>query len=152
MKVGDVVPNFCLLDENGEEFELYKSLNQKVLLVFYPKDDTPVCSSQLAEYNENFDEFIKHGIKVIGINADTNQSHSDFSSKLQLKFSLLSDADKKITGQFGAINIFGLTKRKLVLIGSDKKVLWAATTLPVTYLKTKEILKNSALADSKEMT
>ena len=140
MKVGDVVPNFCLLDENGEEFELYKSLNQKVLLVFYPKDDTPVCSSQLAEYNENFDEFIKHGIKVIGINADTNQSHSDFSSKLQLKFSLLSDADKKITGQFGAINIFGLTKRKLVLIGSDKKVLWVETTLPLTYQKTEEIL------------
>jgi peroxiredoxin len=152
MKVGDVVPNFCLLNENGEEVELYKSLTQKVLLVFYPKDDTPVCSSQLAEYNENFDEFINHGIKIIGINSDTHQSHSDFSSKLQLKFPLLSDTDKKISGHFGAINIFGLTKRKLVLIGPDKKVLWAGTTLPVTYLKTEEILKNSASVDSKEMT
>jgi len=152
MKVGDITPNFILLDEKGEEFELYKSLNQKVLLVFYPKDDTPVCSSQLAEYSENFDEFIKHGIKVIGISSDTNQSHSDFSSKLQLKFPLLSDADKKIGRQFDAINIFGLTKRKLVLIGPDKRILWTETTLPVTYLKTKEILKNSPSVDSKEMT
>ena len=55
--------NFILKDERGVEFELYKSLNQKVLLVFYPKDDTPVCSSQLAEYNENIDEFLKYGIK-----------------------------------------------------------------------------------------
>ena len=152
MKLGDTVQNFSLQNENGEEFELYKSLNQKVLLVFYPKDDTPVCSSQLAEYNENFDEFIKHGIKVIGINSDSKQSHSEFSSKLQLKFRLLSDTDKKISGQFDALNIFGLTKRKLVLIGSDNKVIWTATTLPLTYLKTKEILKNSASIDSKEMT
>ena len=122
MKVGDVVPDFCLENEKGEEFELYKSLNQKVLLVFYPKDDTPVCFSQLAEYNEKFDEFLNHGIKVIGINSDTNQSHSKFSSKLKLKFPLLSDADKKVSAQLGAINIFGLTKRKLVLIGTDKKV------------------------------
>jgi thioredoxin-dependent peroxiredoxin len=152
MKLGDTVQNFSLQNDNGEEFELYKSLNQKVLLVFYPKDDTPVCSSQLAEYNENIDEFIKHGIKVIGINSDTNQSHIDFSSKLKLKFPLLTDIHKKIGRQFYAINIFGLTKRKLVLIGPDKRILWTAATLPVTYLKTKEILKNSASVDSKEMT
>ena len=152
MKVGEIAPNFILQDEKGVEFELYKSLNKKVLLVFYPKDDTPVCSSQLAEYNENFDEFLKYGIKVVGINSDTNKSHSDFCLKLNLNFPLLSDKDKKVSRQFDAVNIFGLIKRKLVLIGPDKRILWIATTLPVTFIKTKEILKNSTLVDSKEMT
>ena len=63
-----------------------KILDKKVLLVFYPKDDTPVCSSQLTEYNENYDEFILNGIKVVGINADTIQSHANFCTKLNLKF------------------------------------------------------------------
>ena len=141
MKLGDIAPNFRLKTMEGNEFELYQNLDIKVLLVFYPKDDTPVCSSQLTEYNNNYDEFILNGIKVVGINADTIQSHSNFCKKLNLKFPLLADKEKEVSRLFGAINFFGTNKRMLVLIGQDKKVIWTDSTIPITYIKSKEILE-----------
>ncbi len=141
MKAGDIVPNFILNDEKGNEFELYKHLDTMLLIVFYPKDDTPVCSSQLAEYNNNLDNFIKNGVRIVGISTDSVISHLAFCKRLKLKFPLLSDADKKVSRQFNAINFLGMTKRLLVLIGIDKKVLWIGSTLALTYIKTGEIIK-----------
>ncbi len=141
MRAGDIAPNFKLKTMDGKEFELYQNLDKKVLLVFYPKDDTPVCSSQLTEYNENYDEFILNGIKVVGINADTIQSHANFCTKLNLKFPLLADEKKEVSRRFDAINIFGTNKRMVVLIGQDKKVIWTDSTIPITYIKSKEILE-----------
>ena len=145
MKTGDKVSNFILKDEKGEDFELYKNLDSKALLVFYPKDDTPVCSAQLNEYNHKIGEFIKNGVKVIGISTDSVDSHLNFCNKLKLNFPLLSDDDKTVSKQFNAINFFGSNKRLLVLIGTDKKVLWIDSTLPVTYIKTSEILEKVKL-------
>lgn len=152
MNIGDSAPNFILKDETGKDFELYKNLERNVLLVFYPKDDTPVCSSQLAEYNDHLSEFINHGIRVIGINADTTESHRAFCSKLKLNFPLLSDEDKKVSREYDALNLFGMNKRMLVLIGKDKKVKWMASTFSFRFIKTEEILKKTNSLDSKEMT
>jgi peroxiredoxin Q/BCP len=152
MKVGDIAQNFIFKDETGKDFELYKNLYTQMLLVFYPKDDTPVCSFQLAEYSNNLEEYIKNGIKVVGINAGTVQSHSDFCTKLDIKFPLLADEDKKISRQYDAINFMGITKRLLVVIGTDRKVLWTASTLPLKFVKTKEIVEKVKFLNSKEMT
>jgi thioredoxin-dependent peroxiredoxin len=152
MKPGDIAPNFILKDETGKDFELYKNLDSQVLLVFYPKDDTPVCSTQLAEYNDNLDELIQNGIKVVGINADTIQSHLEFCTKLNIKFPLLADQDKKVSQQYDAINFLGMNKRLLVIIGTDSKVLWTASTFPITFIKSKEIVEKVKLLNSKEMT
>jgi len=152
MKKGDTAPNFILKDETGKDFELYKNLDKQILLVFYPKDDTPVCSTQLAEYGDNLDEFIKNEIKVIGINADSVQSHSDFCTKLKIKFPLLADEDKKVSRQYDALNFLGMNKRLLVIIGTDSKVLWNASTFPVTFIKSREIVEKVKLLNSKEMT
>ena len=152
MKVGDVVQNFILKDEKGNDFELYKNLDKKVLLAFYPKDDTLVCSSQLSDYNENINEFKKNNIQVVGISIDSVKSHSNFCNKLKLNFPLLSDTDKTVCKQFNAINLLGIRKRLLVLIGTDKKVLWTDSTLTITYIKTREILEKANLLSIKEMT
>lgn len=152
MKPGDITKNFILKDETGKSFELYKNLDTQILLVFYPKDDTLVCSTQLAEYNENLDEFSKNKIKVVGISTDSIQSHSDFCNKLKIKFPLLADEDREVNRQYNAINFLGMNKRLLVLIGTDRKVLWTASTLPVTFIKTKEIVEKVKLLNSKEMT
>lgn len=152
MNIGDTAPNFILKDETGKDFELYQNLEKYVLLVFYPKDDTPVCSSQLAEYNDNLNEFIEYGIKVIGLNADTAESHRNFCSKLKLNFPLLSDENKQVSKQYDALNIFGMNKRTLVLIGKDKKVKWMASTLSIRFIKTEEILAKIRESDSQEMT
>lgn len=152
MNIGDTAPNFILKDETGKDFELYQNLEKYVLLVFYPKDDTPVCSSQLAEYNDNLNEFIEYGIKVIGLNADTAESHRNFCSKLKLNFPLLSDENKQVSKQYDALNIFGMNKRTLVLIGKDKKVKWMASTLSIRFIKTEEILAKIKESDNQEMT
>ena len=152
MKAGDIAPNFILKDEAGNDFELYKNLDKQVLLVFYPKDDTAVCSSQLSEYNQNLDEFIKNGVRVVGISTDSVESHSNFCSKLELNFPLLADVDKTVSKMFNAVNFIGMNKRLLVLIGTDKKVLWTDSILPVTYFKTEEILEKVKLFSIKEMT
>jgi peroxiredoxin len=152
MKAGDIAPNFILKDEVGNDFELYKNLDKQVLLVFYPKDDTLVCSSQLADYNHNLDEFIKNGVRVVGISADSVESHSNFCRKLELNFPLLADVDKTVSKIFKAVNFIGTSKRLLVLIGTDKKVLWINSILPVTYIKTDEILEKVKLFSIKEMT
>jgi len=122
------------------------------LLAFYPKDDTLVCSTQLTDYNENLEEFIKHGVRVIGINTDSVKSHSNFCDKLKLNFPLLADIDKSVSKQFDAINFLGMNKRLLVLIGTDKKVLWTDLTMSITYIKTEEILEKVKLYSIKEMT
>ena len=152
MKTGDLVSNFKLKDENGNDFELYKNLDQLVLLAFYPKDNTPVCSTQLSDYNRNLNEFIKNGIRVIGISMDSVKSHSNFCSKLKLNFPLLADIDKSVSKQFDAINFLGMNKRMLVLIGTDKKVLWTDSKMSITYIKTEEILEKVKLFSIKEMT
>jgi len=152
MKIGDTAPNFILKDETGEEFELYKNLDKMILLVFYPKDDTPVCSSQLSEYNDNQEEFRKNSIQVIGINSDSSKSHHDFCTKLNLKFPLLSDDDKTVSKLYEAINIFGINKRKLVLIGTDKRIKWTESTFSFKFIKSKEILEKCKSVNSKEMT
>jgi len=152
MKEGDFVSNFILKDENGNEFDLYKNLDKKVLLAFYPKDDSLVCSTQLSNYNQSLDDFIKHGVRVVGISTDSVESHSNFCSKLKLNFPLLADADKTVSKQFNALNFLGINKRLLVLIGTDKKVLWTDSTLSFTYIKTEEILEKVKLSSIKEMT
>jgi len=152
MKVREIVSNFVLKDENGNDFDLYKNLENQVLLVFYPKDETPVCSSQLADYNQNLDNFIKQGVRVVGISTDSVGSHFNFCKKLKLNFPLLADVDKTVSKQFDAINFLGINKRLLVLIGSDKRVLWTDSTLSITYIKTEEILEKVKLSSIKEMT
>ena len=152
MKVGDLVPNFVLIDENGKDFELYKNLNRHLLLAFYPKDNTLVCSTQLAEYNDNLDEFIKNGVNVVGISTDSVKSHSNFCIKLNLNFPLLADENKKVSKQFNAINFLGINKRTLVLIGIDKCILWTDSTFPATYIRSSEILGRVKALNIKEMT
>lgn len=152
MNTGQIAPNFILKNESGKEFELYKNLDQNILLVFYPKDDTPVCSSQLAHYNENIDALLKNEIKVVGVNTGSINSHSYFCKKLKLKFPLLADEDKKVSRQYGAINFLGMNRRLNVLIGTDMKVVWIASTFPITYLKSAQIIKKTKLLKNKEMT
>jgi len=139
--LNETAPNFKLKDQNGNEFELYNNLDQKVLLVFYPKDDSPVCTKQLNDYNQNLSEFNALGFKVVGINTEGAKSHSTFCENLKLDFILLSDVDKKVSKLYNAINMFGINKRKIVLINTDKKIQFEKSVLPFYYLNSDRIMK-----------
>ena len=138
---GEIAPNFNLKDQNGNEFELYKNLDKKILLVFYPKDNSPVCTKQLANYNKNFSEFNKLAIKIVGINTDDREAHSSFCDSLKLRFQLLSDVDKNVSKLYNAINVFGINKRKLILIDTDKKIIFERTTMSFYFMNSSRILK-----------
>jgi peroxiredoxin Q/BCP len=105
LKVGDKVPNFIAKDTNGNDFDSQSIIGkQPVVIYFYPKDETKVCTEQACSFRDNYQEFKDLGAEVIGISADSVQSHLKFKSKFNLPFILLSDADKKLRKLFGVGN------------------------------------------------
>jgi len=139
--VGEIAENFTLKDQYGNIFNLYENLDENILLVFYTKDDSPVCSMQLSNYQKEHQLLKKSGIKVIGINTNSEKSHKSFCNKLSLQFPLLSDKTKNVSKLFNALNIFGINKRKLVLINRNKKIEFEKTVLPNRYLPASIIIK-----------
>ena len=139
--VGEIAEDFSLNDQYGNIFNLYENLDENILLVFYPKDDSPVCSMQLSNYQKEHKLLKKSGIKVIGINTNSEKSHKSFCNKLSLEFPLLADKTKSVSRQFNALNIFGINKRKLVLINRNKKIEFEKTVLPNRYLSASIIIK-----------
>jgi len=141
MNIGDTAPDFVLKDQSGNEFKLSNQLDKNILLVFYPKDSSPVCSVQLRNYNESVSEFEKKNIKVIGINSGNETSHKNFCDELELKFPLLADSNKLVCKYYDAVNLFGIVKRKLVLVGNNRKILWIHSALPFSYKNSAGIIK-----------
>ena len=117
-------------------------LDRKVLLVFYPKDNTPVCNLQLTDYDLNYEVFEKNNIRIIGINTSDVSEHRSYCAQKGFKFPLLSDVDKKVSSRFNALNLFGQNKRKLVLIGTDKKILFEKSVFSFLYLNSEQIIKS----------
>lgn len=141
MNVGDIAPDFSLLNQQGEEFNLYKNLNKNVLLIFYPKDNTLVCSNQLRDYQFNIDKFNEIDVQLVAINIADKEIHKNFCDNIDIKFPVLSDPDKKISKQYNALNLFGQNKRMIVLIGKDKKIKLIRKMFSITYLTSDELVK-----------
>ena len=107
LKIGDKIPNFVAKDTNGNQFDSQDYSGKKALVIyFYPKDETRVCTEQACSFRDNYQEFKDLGAEVIGISSDTVQSHFKFKTKFDLPFILLSDNDKKIRKLFGVENDF----------------------------------------------
>lgn len=98
-KVGDIAPNFTLPDQSGADHSLSDYLAQWVLLYFYPKDDTPGCTTEACGIRDRFSKF--KGVKVLGVSTDSVLSHEKFSHKYKLPFTLLADEDKKVVKLYG---------------------------------------------------
>jgi peroxiredoxin Q/BCP len=102
LKEGDKAPAFSLTDENGDTVSLSDFAGKKVVVYFYPKDDTPGCTKEACSFRDNYDEILQKGAVVIGISADDQKSHGKFKSKYDLPFYLLSDPEKETIEAFGA--------------------------------------------------
>jgi peroxiredoxin Q/BCP len=142
MKIGMKVENFQLSDQNNNKFDLYENLDKDVLLAFYPKDNTPVCAKQLVDYSLNQTELNKFGIKIIGINIDSVESHKSFCANNKIDFPILSDPEKSVSKYFDAVNLLGQNKRKLVLVGKDKLIKFERSTLPMFFVDTRQLLND----------
>tara|TARA_B100000214_G_C23616392_1_gene467451 strand:+ start:27 stop:503 length:477 start_codon:yes stop_codon:yes gene_type:complete len=101
LNVGDDAPNFSGLDQNGKTISNRNMTGERYILYFYPKDDTPGCTTQACDFRDNLQIFSKRGLKVIGISKDDAESHKRFIKKYDLTFPLLIDQDLKIHKMFG---------------------------------------------------
>ncbi|MBP3348358.1 MAG: thioredoxin-dependent thiol peroxidase [Clostridia bacterium] len=101
LKVGDKAPDFTLADKNGNEVSLRDFIGKKVVLYFYPKDNTPGCTRQACAFAGAYREFEELGVEVIGISKDSISSHVKFAEKYGLPFVLLADPERKAIEPFG---------------------------------------------------
>jgi thioredoxin-dependent peroxiredoxin len=101
MKVGDKAPDFSALDDSGKKVKLSELKGKKVVLYFYPKDDTPGCTKEACNFRDGIDAIKKQGAVVLGVSADSVDSHKKFKNKFDLNFQLLADTDKKIVEDYG---------------------------------------------------
>ena len=96
LEVGSKAPNFTLPDQNGQKHSLEEYRGKKVILYFYPKDNTPGCTKQACGFSELYPQFMEKGAVVLGISKDTIASHKKFEEKYGLKFTLLSDTELEV--------------------------------------------------------
>ena len=95
LKEGDSAPDFTTKNQNGEDVKLSDFKGKRVVLYFYPKDDTPGCTKEACSLRDSFDIFEEKEIKVLGVSNDDEKSHQKFISKFNLPFDLLADTDKR---------------------------------------------------------
>ena len=129
IKEGDAAPDFTVKDENGEDMKLSDFRGQKVVLYFYPKDDTPGCTKEACSFRDNFSTLTNENIKILGVSTDNEKSHRKFIAKYDLPFTLLADTDHAIAdayGSYGEKQFMGKTYtgvlRKTFLIDEDGKI------------------------------
>lgn len=96
LEIGQKAPEFTGKDQDGKEISLSDFKGKKVILYFYPKDQTPGCTAQACDLRDNYQELMKKGYVVLGVSSDSPESHRKFIEKQQLPFSLIADEDKSI--------------------------------------------------------
>ena len=115
LKVNDKAPQFVLEDDQGQPFNLSEKAGHKVLLVFYPGDNTPVCTRQLCDYRDGIESFAGLDVEVVGISNDSAESHRKFRAKHNLPFTLLTDADLQVAALYDSKGVLGM-KRSVFLV------------------------------------
>lgn len=140
LSVGDKVPSFDSTDQNGNSFNLDKFKDQKIVLYFYPRDNTSGCTAQACDLRDNFQEFKNNNYVIVGVSTDSPKSHVKFIEKNSLPFDLIADEDKSVHKLFGTWvekKMYGKTymgtARKTFLIDENRVI-----TDIIEKVKTKE--------------
>ena len=101
LKEGVKAPDFTAADQEGNLISLNQFAGKRVVLYFYPKDDTPGCTAEACDFRDNYQGLVAKGIVVLGVSVDDEKSHQKFAAKYNLPFTLLADTDKKIVEAYG---------------------------------------------------
>ncbi|MGA8004496.1 MAG: peroxiredoxin [Burkholderiales bacterium] len=110
---GKAVKDFTLPSTGGKTFRLSSTLGKKVVLYFYPKDNTPGCSAEGADFRDRYKAFAKADCEVYGVSRDSLKSHESFKAKMKFPFDLLSDAEETVCTQFGVIKLKNMYGRQV---------------------------------------
>lgn len=101
LKAGDKAPNFTAKNQNGEEVSLKDFAGKKLVLYFYPKDNTPGCTAESCNLRDNYNTLLKQGYAVLGVSPDSERKHQNFIKKYDLPFPLLADTDQTVANAYG---------------------------------------------------
>ena len=122
---GDKAPDFTLPGTGGRSYSLSDYAGSTVVLVFYPGDDTPVCTKQLCSYNNELQQFTGLGAQVLAVSAQDVASHERFATKHGFDFPLLSDTDKSVAQKYGTLGPLGFPRRSVFVIDKAGVVRYA---------------------------
>jgi peroxiredoxin Q/BCP len=129
LAVGTQAPEFTAIDQDGAKRSLIDFKGKKVILYFYPKDNTSGCTKEACAFRDHFDEFRQLGVEILGVSVDSEKSHRSFVQKYALPFTLLADTDKRLVeayGVWGEKNLYGKksmgTNRVTYLIDEAGKI------------------------------
>lgn len=135
IKIGKPAPAFSLPDETGKIRSLSEFKGKKIVIYFYPKDNTPGCTTEACNFRDASSEYAKEGIVVLGISYDSPESHKKFKEKHNLPFILLSDSDRKVAEQYGAyknITHYLFPRRITILVDEQRNVIKILEKVNVT--------------------
>lgn len=120
LKEGAAAPDFTLPTDDGRQIKLsdYRG-KQTVVLYFYPRDETPGCTKQACAFRDSLADYKKENIEVLGVSVDSVDSHKEFKKNQKLNFTLLADADKKVSEQYGVLSAAGYSSRTTFVISKD---------------------------------
>ncbi len=140
--VGDRAPGFMLPGTGGRDYSLSDYAGQPVVIVFYPGDDTPICTKQLNAYNDGLDRFRDVGAQVLAISAQDVPSHERFSSKHGgFDFPLLADTDKTVAAAYGILGPIGFPRRSVFIVDGDGVIRYAHRAIAgLTYRPVNELI------------
>lgn len=120
LKTGDKIPSFSLQDQTGKTFDINTVLGKQPLVIyFYPKDETSVCTREACSFRDSYQDFQKYGAKVIGISADNVASHRSFATHHNLPFTLLSDTKNEVRKLFGVPKTFMIPGRVTYIVDKN---------------------------------
>jgi peroxiredoxin Q/BCP len=139
--VGDQAPEFTLPGTGEADYSLSDYRGHPVVLVFYPGDDTPVCTKQLNSYNDGLEQFADLDAQILAISAQDVASHESFSDKYDLAFPLLADVDKKVAAQYGTLGPLGFSRRSTFIIDGAGVIRYAHRAIAgLTYRPVSELI------------
>ena len=141
VSVGDVPPDFTLPATGGRDITLSSLRGGAVVLVFYPGDNTPVCTVQLNSYNDDLSEFEEVGAQILGVSPQDVASHEAFSAKHGFSFPLLADTDKAVGSTYGVLGPIGFYRRSVFVVDGSGTVRYAHRAVAgLTYRRTDELV------------
>jgi peroxiredoxin Q/BCP len=142
LTTGDAAPDFTLPGTGDRSYSLSEYRGQPVVLVFYPGDNTPVCTKQLTSYTENIGQFAEVGAQVLAISPQSVESHEGFAAKHGFTFPLLADTDKKVAALYGTLGPLGFPRRSVFVVDGEGVIRYVHRAIAgLTYRSTDELIR-----------
>ena len=148
LSVNEPAPDFTLKDGNGDDWRLSDQRGKVVVLLFYPGDETPVCTRQMCSVRDRWDDYLATGAEVVGISSDSVESHKKFAEHHNLPLRLLSDSERAVAKLYGAESLIPGRVARSVFVIDGKGILRYRDVRPVGLFKPKDDVTIAAIKEA----